>query len=143
VTVKAAAEKAATTIVSNVNIYAVKNLLSILFESLEAKHKWQTRVGALALIGSLAKIAPDQLANSLPDVVPTVSQYMSDAKVQVAVSRACPSLLPAVWSSMIAQLFDEWIQCFRCLACGSATVCLFKSSMSCALHCRGWFVSMS
>ena len=83
---KAAAEKAAKNIVNNINIYGVKNLVSILFESLEAKHKWQTRVGALVLIGSLAKIAPEQLANCLIDVVPTVSQYMSDAKTQVAVS---------------------------------------------------------
>lgn len=84
--VKAAAEKAAKTLVDNINIYGVKNLLTILFESLEAKHKWHTRVGALVLIGSLAKIAPDQLANCLIEVVPTVSQYMSDAKTQVAVS---------------------------------------------------------
>jgi len=44
---------------------------------------WQTKVGALNALRTLAARAPRQIAKCLPLIVPQVTQCFADAKVQV------------------------------------------------------------
>jgi hypothetical protein len=45
--------------------------------------KWQTKVGALQLLGDLAAKAPDHVAVCLPDIVPAVTDCAVDVKEQL------------------------------------------------------------
>ncbi len=79
-----AASAAAQALVSNSNSYGVKNLLPRLFDGLSAKLKWQARVLAVTLIGSLPKSAPKQTALALPEIIPKLAEIMGDARIEVS-----------------------------------------------------------
>jgi hypothetical protein len=79
-----AATVAAQALVTNANPTGVKNLLPWLFDGLVSKNKWQSRVLAINLIGSLPKSAPRQTALALPEIVPKVAEIMGDARVEVS-----------------------------------------------------------
>ena len=70
------------------NANGVRLVLPMLFESMNQKQKWQTKVGALQQLGALTKIAPAQMKAALPDIVPAVAGCFADAKPQVKV--LCP-----------------------------------------------------
>lgn len=82
--IRAAAESAALTVTSKMNPNAVREVLPFLFEAAEVGMAWQTRALALKIIASFADYAPEQLGNSLPDVVPKVTLSMSDTKKEVS-----------------------------------------------------------
>ena len=44
---------------------------------------WQTKVGSLNAMKTLASRAPRQIAKALPLIVPAVTQCFADAKIQV------------------------------------------------------------
>jgi len=84
--VATAAAEAATAVLTNMNANAVRLVLPMLFDSMNQKQKWQTKVGALQQLGALTKIAPAQMKAALPDIVPAVGGCFADAKPQVKVS---------------------------------------------------------
>lgn len=83
--VATAAAEAATAVLTNMSSNGVRIVLPMLFESLNQKQKWQTKVGALQQLGALTKIAPAQMKAALPDIVPAVAGCFADAKPQVKV----------------------------------------------------------
>ena len=58
-------------------------LLPPLFDAMEVKRNWQTKVGALQLLEGWSKSAPVEVALSLPEIIPVASGCLADAKPQV------------------------------------------------------------
>ena len=94
--VKAAAEAAATALMATLNPNGVRFVAPLLFEATAIKYKWQSRVLALSLVGSLAKLAPGQTTRALPDLIPRLSEFMGDARAEV--SKAAEDALLSVCS---------------------------------------------
>lgn len=81
--VRKAAKAAALAICTNISPFAMKSLLPAIFSKLPVETKWQSRELALNCIGSFKEGAPNQLGNTLPEVVPEVTACMWDTKKQV------------------------------------------------------------
>ena len=64
---------------------AVRSVLPGVLAGMVRKRDWQTKVGALRILGGLTRTAPRQVAACLPTIVPAVSECMCDAKRQVQV----------------------------------------------------------
>ena len=62
---------------------AQKEVLPFLLDAMEVKRNWQTKVGALQLLEAWAKVAPVEVALSLPEIIPIVGGCLADAKPQV------------------------------------------------------------
>jgi elongation factor 3 len=84
--VKAASKETAFAIVDNVCPFAMKALLPIIFDCLPVEKKWQIRELSLQCLGRFQTVAPRQLADSLPLIVPEVTACMWDTKKQVKVA---------------------------------------------------------
>ena len=84
--VRKAAEVAAFAICENINPFAMKSLLPMLFAKLPVEQKWQVRELALKCFTCFNKNAPRQLGNALPEVVPEVTACMWDTKKQIKVA---------------------------------------------------------
>lgn len=80
--VQDAADAAGAAIISILNKSAVRAALPALFDAMEDKQKWQTKLGALKLLSHLAVASPEQVAWCLPDIVPPVTNCMVDLKTQ-------------------------------------------------------------
>lgn len=81
--VQTAAKETAFAICDNINPFAIKSLLPTIFTELPVEKKWQIRELALECITRFKEIAPRQLGDSLPLVVPEVTACMWDTKKQV------------------------------------------------------------
>lgn len=81
--VQDAAKETAYAICENICPFAMKSLLPTIFECLPVEKNWQIRELALKCLGRFQKVAPKQLADSLPLVVPEVTACMWDTKKQV------------------------------------------------------------
>ncbi|CAI5497356.1 unnamed protein product [Closterium sp. Naga37s-1] len=96
--VRAAADAAGRAICSTICPFAAKLLLPAIFEGMSDRKNWRTAEGALVLLSVLANSAPRQLARCLPEIVPKVSEAMSDSKEQVrkaaydAMTDACAAI---------------------------------------------------
>jgi len=78
-----AAGAAAMAICANINPFAMKSLLPIIFAKLPVEKKWQIRELALQCLASMGAIMPKQLSNALPVLVPEITACMWDTKKQV------------------------------------------------------------
>lgn len=63
-------------------------LLPYLFDAMEVKRNWQTKVGALQLLEAWSKSASTEVALSLPEIIPVASSCLADAKPQVSLAPA-------------------------------------------------------
>lgn len=81
--VQDAAGAAGAAIITILNKSAVRAVLPALFDAMEDKQKWQTKLGSLKLLNHLAEASPDQVAWCLPEIVPPVTNCMVDLKNQV------------------------------------------------------------
>jgi len=81
--VKELAASAAFAICKNINPFAMKSLLPIIFSKLPVEQKWQVRELALNCLGIFGETAPKQLGNALPEVVPEITACMWDTKKQI------------------------------------------------------------
>ena len=84
--VKEAAAATAFAICDNINPFAMKSLLPIIFAALPVEKKWQIRELALKCLPRFVETAPKQLGDALPLVVPEVTACMWDTKKQVKVA---------------------------------------------------------
>jgi elongation factor 3 len=84
--VQTAAKETAFAICDNINPFAMKSLLPTIFSELPVEKKWQIRELALECIGRFKEVAPRQLGDALPLVVPEVTACMWDTKKQVKVA---------------------------------------------------------
>jgi len=73
-------------ICANINPFAMKSLLPIIFSKLPVEKKWQIRELALNCMASFGETFPKQLGNALPEVVPEITACMWDTKKQVKVA---------------------------------------------------------
>ena len=81
--VRAAATETAFAICASINPFAMKSLLPTIFAALPVEKKWQIRELALQCIARFQEIAPKQLGDALPLIVPEVTACMWDTKKQV------------------------------------------------------------
>eukprot|EP00549_Striatella_unipunctata_P000256 CAMPEP_0118684600 /NCGR_PEP_ID=MMETSP0800-20121206/6744_1 /TAXON_ID=210618 ORGANISM="Striatella unipunctata, Strain CCMP2910" /NCGR_SAMPLE_ID=MMETSP0800 /ASSEMBLY_ACC=CAM_ASM_000638 /LENGTH=1039 /DNA_ID=CAMNT_0006581345 /DNA_START=62 /DNA_END=3181 /DNA_ORIENTATION=+ len=107
--VRKAACATALAICKNTSPFAIKSLLPIIFVNLPVEKKWQIRVLGLECIASFGEIAPRQLGNALPEVVPEVTACMWDTKkqVKVAATNAMKSALQVIGNKDIEHMTDN------------------------------------
>jgi elongation factor 3 len=78
--VKEAASKAGEAVMSNLNPAAIKVAVPALLEVLEPKVKPPTKMGALTFLSSLADSNTEEVSFCLPEIVPAVTESMTDIK---------------------------------------------------------------
>lgn len=70
---------------ANLSSYGVKIILPTLLEGLE-ESQWRSKKGACDLLGAMAYLDPQQLALSLPDIIPPLTGVLSDSHKEVRLS---------------------------------------------------------
>ncbi|CEG72495.1 Putative mRNA export factor elf1 [Rhizopus microsporus] len=86
--VQEAAQAASRTLVDLMPPEATKVLVPILLDGMgfNSSKKWQTKIGALKLLERFTEKAPEQIGECLPEIIPAVSDCLSDTKKEVAVA---------------------------------------------------------
>ena len=70
---------------ASLSSYGVKIILPTLLEGLE-ESQWRSKKGACDLLGAMAYLDPQQLALSLPDIIPPLTGVLSDSHKEVRLS---------------------------------------------------------
>lgn len=70
---------------ASLSSYGVKIILPMLLEGLE-ESQWRSKKGACDLLGAMAYLDPQQLALSLPDIIPPLTGVLSDSHKEVRLS---------------------------------------------------------
>ena len=70
---------------ANLSSYGVKIVLPTLLEGLE-ESQWRSKKGACDLLGAMAYLDPQQLALSLPDIIPPLTSVLNDSHKEVRAS---------------------------------------------------------
>jgi hypothetical protein len=83
--VRQAAEEAAQAIAGGLSPHSLPVVLPMLFDAMDSKKLWQTKLGALGVLREMTQRAPRQVTAALPDLIPPVTERMCDAKQQVQV----------------------------------------------------------
>ena len=83
--VREACLDAAKTCFANLSSYGVRQVLPRLLEGLEDT-QWRSKKGACDLLGAMAYLDPQQLANSLPDIIPPLTAVLTDSHKEVRAS---------------------------------------------------------
>ncbi|KAF2792098.1 translational activator [Melanomma pulvis-pyrius CBS 109.77] len=80
--VREACLDAAKTCFSTLTSYGVKQILPILLEGLD-EQQWRSKKGACDSLGAMAYLDPNQLALSLPDIIPPLTTVLTDSHKEV------------------------------------------------------------
>lgn len=80
--VREATHDASRVIMGNLSGYGVKSILPSLLEGLDEK-QWRSKKGSIELLGMMAYCAPRQLSQSLPVVIPRLTDVLTDSHAQV------------------------------------------------------------
>jgi elongation factor 3 len=107
--VVAASTDAALAICSNINPFAMKSLLPAIFSKLPVEKKWPIRELALKCLGTFGPVAPRQLGNALPEVVPEITACMWDTKKQIkkAATEAMREALKVIGNKDIEHMTEK------------------------------------
>lgn len=107
--VKTAAEETAFTICEKINPFGIKALLPAIFSQLPVEKKWQVRELALKCLAKFSTLAPRQLGDALPEVIPEVTACMWDTKKEVkkAATVAMKSALDVIGNKDIEHMTDK------------------------------------
>lgn len=73
---------AAKTCFANLSSFGVKQIMPTLLDGLEDQ-QWRSKKGACELLGAMAYLDPQQLANSLPDIIPPLTSVLNDSHKEV------------------------------------------------------------
>ena len=73
---------AAKTCFSRLSSYGVKQILPPLLDGLDDP-QWRSKKGACDLLGAMAYLDPEQLAQSLPDIIPPLTNVLNDSHKEV------------------------------------------------------------
>ncbi|KAI0688462.1 ARM repeat-containing protein [Cytidiella melzeri] len=80
--VREATHDAARVIMGNLSGYGVKTIMPSLLSGLDEK-QWRSKKGSIELLGMMAYCAPKQLSQSLPVVIPRLTDVLTDSHAQV------------------------------------------------------------
>ncbi|OCK83759.1 ARM repeat-containing protein [Lepidopterella palustris CBS 459.81] len=83
--VREACLDAAKTCFASLSSYGVKQILPTLLEGLDDQ-QWRSKKGACDSLGAMAYLAPQQLALSLPDIIPPLTTVLTDSHKEVRMS---------------------------------------------------------
>lgn len=74
---------------SNLSSYGVKVILPTLLEGLD-EQQWRSKKGACDMLGNMAYLSPHQLAISLPEIIPPLTNVLNDShrEVRAAANKA-------------------------------------------------------
>ena len=81
--VREAADVAGTAVMSNLNPAAIKVALPALLDVMKPQVKWQTKLGALKMLATLADASQVEVSICLPEIVPAVTECMTDIKKEL------------------------------------------------------------
>lgn len=80
--VREAALAASKACFARLSSYGVKKILPTLLDGLE-DDQWRSKKGACDLLGAMAYLDPQQLAQSLPDIIPPLTAVLNDSHKEV------------------------------------------------------------
>ena len=83
--VREACLDASKTCFSSLSAFGVKQVLPTLLEGL-SEQQWRSKKGASDSLGAMAYLAPEQLAISLPDIIPPLTEVLNDSHKEVRAS---------------------------------------------------------
>lgn len=92
---------------SNLSSYGVKQIMPTLLDGLEDQ-QWRSKRGACELLGAMAYLDPQQLANSLPDIIPPLTGVLNDShkEVRAAANRSLKRFGEVINNPEIKSLVD-------------------------------------
>ncbi|PHH91372.1 hypothetical protein CDD83_733 [Cordyceps sp. RAO-2017] len=87
--------------------YGVKQIMPTLLEGLDDQ-QWRSKRGACDLLGAMAYLDPNQLANSLPDIIPPLTGVLNDShkEVRAAANRSLKRFGEVISNPEIKGLVD-------------------------------------
>eukprot|EP00897_Mesotaenium_endlicherianum_P003141 jgi/Mesen1/2855/ME000174S02107 len=126
--VKLAAESAGKALIALLCPHAVKIVLPALFEGIGNRKVWKVQEGCLILLAHLARTAPRQVAECLPEIIPLVSEHMVDGKEQVTkvAYSTMIELGKVIGNRDIEEFIPELINCI--IRPGEVPECIHKLS---------------
>ena len=83
--VREASLDTAKTCFASLTSYGVKQILPTLLDGLDDQ-QWRSKKGACDLLGAMAYLDPQQLASSLPDIIPPLTNVLNDSHKEVRAS---------------------------------------------------------
>jgi len=95
---QAAASSALTAMGRTLNAHGADSVVEQCFPAMDPKEKWQTMVGALNLIATLAECSPVTISEALTRILPVVTTMVNDSKQEVSTAareclkKACSSI---------------------------------------------------
>lgn len=80
--VREACLDAAKACFANLSSFGVQQILPVLLEGLD-EPQWRSKKGACELLGAMAYLDPQQLAISLPEIIPSLTEVLNDSHKEV------------------------------------------------------------
>jgi len=92
---------------SSLSSYGVKQILPTLLEGLDDP-QWRSKKGACDLLGAMAYLDPQQLAQSLPEIIPPLTGVLNDShkEVRLAANRSLKRFGEVISNPEIKSLVD-------------------------------------
>ncbi|KAF5652499.1 putative translation activator GCN1 [Fusarium sp. NRRL 25303] len=105
--VREACLAAAKSCFAKLSSYGVKRIMPTLLDGLE-EQQWRSKKGACDLLGAMAYLDPQQLANSLPDIIPPLTGVLNDShkEVRAAANRSLKRFGEVINNPEIKSLVD-------------------------------------
>ncbi|KAH7324479.1 putative translational activator [Stachybotrys elegans] len=87
--------------------YGVKKIMPVLLEGLDDQ-QWRSKRGACDLLGAMAYLDPQQLASSLPEIIPPLTGVLNDShkEVRAAANRSLKRFGDVITNPEIKSLVD-------------------------------------
>ena len=105
--VREACLAAAKSCFGKLSSYGVKKIMPTLLEGLDDQ-QWRSKRGACDLLGAMAYLDPNQLANSLPEIIPPLTGVLNDShkEVRAAANRSLKRFGEVINNPEIKTLVD-------------------------------------